>query len=157
MAQETDHETDKERIDREVLELLNELRVTLPGVQVLFAFLLILPFQPAFSEVTDLERAVYFVAVLATTAATTLLIAPASYHRLRFRERDKERMLRISNRLAIGGMVCLALAVSAAVFLITEVVVGDAMAVLVAGVVAFGLTIFWFAIPLYAKVRDDAS
>ena len=143
-------------MDREVLELLNELRVTLPGVQVLFAFLLILPFQQGFAEITDLERGVYFIAVLATTVATTLLIAPASYHRLRFRERDKERMLRISNRLAIAGMACLAVAVTAAVFLITELVFGDAAAVAVAVAVGLLLVTFWFAIPLYPKVRDQS-
>lgn len=148
-------ETEKERIDREVIELLNELRVTLPGVQVLFAFLLILPFQPGFADVTDLERAVYFVAFLATTAATILLITPASYHRLRFRAGDKLRMLHVSNRLVIAGMLCLAVAITAAVFLIAEVVIGDLGAVVVAAATAVGLAVCWYAIPLYGKVRNS--
>ncbi|HWH24213.1 MAG TPA: DUF6328 family protein [Candidatus Limnocylindria bacterium] len=147
-------ETEKERIDREVIELLNELRVTLPGVQVLFAFLLILPFQPGFDGVTDLERAVYYVAFLATSAATILLIAPASYHRLRFRAGDKLRMLLVSNRLVIGGMICLAIAVCASVFLIAEVILGDLGGAATAAAVALAIVIFWYVIPLLGKLRD---
>ena len=148
-------ETQKERIDREIIELLNELRVTLPGVQVMFAFLLILPFQPAFGELSGFELAIYLVAFLATTAATILLITPASFHRLRFRARDKERMLRISNRLAIAGILCLAVAITAAVYLVTEVLFGDLIAVAVAVAVAGSAALFWFAVPLYGKIDDD--
>ena len=147
-------ETEKERIDREVIELLNELRVTLPGVQVLFAFLLILPFQQGFDQVTDLERLVYLAAVVTTMAATICLIAPASYHRLRFRERDKKRMLFVSNRLAIVGMVFLALALVASLFLIAEVVVGATWAGVLAAIAGIGVVGLWFALPIYNKVRD---
>src|SRR6188472_3967313 len=101
-------ETEKERIDREVIELLNELRVTLPGVQVLFGFL---PIQQRFTDLNQPERTIYIVAVVATVAALICLIAPASYHRLRFRATDKQRMLFISNRLAIAGIVFLAIAI----------------------------------------------
>jgi hypothetical protein len=149
-------ETEKERIDREVIELLNELRVTLPGVQVLFAFLLILPFQPGFGDMTDFERTVFMVAFLATTAATILLITPASYHRLRFRAGDKLRMLMVSNRLVILGMLCLAVAVTAAVYLIAEVIVGDMGGLAIAVAAAVGLAVCWYAIPLYGKLRDDS-
>ena len=148
-------ESKKERIDREVIELLNELRVTLPGVQVLFAFLLVVPFQQGFQQVTDLERFVFLLSFLATTLATVLLIAPASYHRLRFREGDKERMLLFSNRLVIAGLVTLVVAMTSAVFLITEVVFGDLVAAFVAAVGALVFAVFWFGIPLYAKARDD--
>lgn len=148
-------ETEKERIDREIIELLNELRVTLPGVQVLFAFLLILPFQPGFADLTGLERTIYFVAFLATTVATILLITPASYHRLRFRAGDKLRMLMISNRLVIAGLVCLAIAITSAVFLIAEVLVGDLGAMAVAAAVAIGLAVFWYVLPLTGKLRDN--
>jgi Kef-type K+ transport system membrane component KefB len=146
-------ETEKERIDREVIELLNELRVTLPGVQVLFAFLLILPFQPGFAEMTGLERTVYMVSFLTTTASTILLMTPASYHRLRFRAGDKLRMLMVSNRLVIVGMLCLAVAVTSAVFLIAEVLVGDAGALGIAAAAALAFGVFWYAIPLYGKLR----
>jgi amino acid transporter len=147
-------ETEKERIDREVIELLNELRVTLPGVQVLFAFLLILPFQPGFADMSDFERTVYMVAFLAATAAMILLITPASYHRLRFRARDKVRLLKVSNRAAIAGILCLAVSVAAAVFLVAEVVVGDVGAVVIAAAAVVGFGVFWYGLPLYGKLRE---
>jgi Family of unknown function (DUF6328) len=150
-------ETEKERIDREVIELLNELRVTLPGVQVLFAFLLIVPFQQGFSRVTDAERAVYVLAVLATTAALICLIAPASYHRLRFRAADKKRLLFISNRLAIAGVFFLAIAVVSALFLIAQVVVGAPWSVVIAVAGGLALITFWFGLPLYGRWRAGGS
>ena len=150
-------ETEEERIDREIIELLNELRVTLPGVQVLFAFLLILPFQAGFADVTEIERVVYLVAFLATTAATILLIAPATYHRIQFRERDKLRMLLISNRLVIAGSLCLGLAITSAVFLITEVLLGDVLAWAVALVTAIALLLFWYGLPLSSRLRRRSA
>ena len=147
-------ETEKERVDREVIELLNELRVTLPGVQVLFGFLLILPFQQRFTILDDTEKAVYFLAVLATISALICLIAPASYHRLRFRATDKQRMLFISNRLAIAGIVFLAIATVTGLFLIAEVVIGEAWAALLAGGAGAGLVLLWFVLPLFNKFRS---
>jgi hypothetical protein len=146
-------ETEKERIDREVMELLNELRVTLPGVQVLFAFLLILPFQAGFAEVTDIERAVYLVAFIATTAATIILIAPATYHRIQFRAGDKLRMLLVSNRLVIAGTLCLGVAITAAAFLVSEVLLGDVAGWVVAFAVALGAVLFWYGLPLSSRLR----
>jgi len=146
-------ETEKERIDREVIELLNELRVTLPGVQVLFAFLLILPFQQGFNRISDPERLVYLAAVLATTAALIFLIAPASYHRIRFRAKDKKRMLFVSNRLAIAGVFSLALSIVASLYLIGAVVFGSTLAAVIAALAGVGLAVFWFGLPLYAKSR----
>jgi len=146
-------ESEKERVDREVIELLNELRVTLPGVQVLFGFLLILPFQQRFNILNDPERVVYFLAVLATVAALICLIAPASYHRLRFRATDKQRMLFISNRLAIAGIVFLAIAIVTGLFLIAEVVIGEAWAAVMAAAAGIGLVVLWFVLPLINKYR----
>src|SRR3954471_7210178 len=91
-------ETRKERIDRELIELLNELRVALPGVQFLFAFLLIVPFQQTINKVTDFQRGIYFVALAAAAVATTLLIAPAAQHRVLFRQYDKENLLKRGSR-----------------------------------------------------------
>ena len=99
----TDEE--KARIDRELMELLNEIRVALPGVQVLFAFLLILPFQQRFDQTSDIDRAVYTLALLSSATAAALLIAPSAYHRLNFRRRNKERMLFDANRLLLAGML----------------------------------------------------
>jgi hypothetical protein len=152
-----DREDQKERIDRELLELLNELRVALPGVQVLFAFLLILPFNQGFSKIDRVERAVYFGAFIAAALATALLIAPSSYHRLRFREHDKERMLFTSNRLAISGTVLVALAISGVVFLITDVLFQETAGALVAGAVAAWFGWFWYGLPLLRKARGEPS
>lgn len=150
-------ETEKERIDREIIELLNELRVTLPGVQVLFAFLLILPFQAGFAEVTDIERGVYLVAFIATTIATILLIAPATYHRIQFRAGDKLRMLFIANRLVLAGTLCLGVAVTAAVFLIGEVLLGDVAGWALALAVGVGLLATWYGLPLSSRLRGGGG
>src|SRR4029077_6234371 len=100
----SDEESKKERVDRELIELLNELRVALPGVQVLFAFMLVVPFNQRFTELTTAERCFYYAAFVSAALGVALLIAPSSYHRLRFRQGDKERMLFTSNRLMVAGM-----------------------------------------------------
>jgi hypothetical protein len=147
-------ESEKERIDRELIELLNELRVVLPGVQVLFAFLLILPFQQGFPTLDDLERSLYFLAFLATTAASGLLIAPSTYHRIRFREGDKAAMLATSNRLLIGGTVFIAIAIATVAFLVTEIMFGDLVGAAVAAFVAGWLGWFWYGLPLSRRAAD---
>src|SRR5919202_1474373 len=110
----------KERLDRELIELLNELRVALPGVQVLFAFLLSVPFSQGFAKVTALQRGVFFASFICTAVASAFLIAPSAYHRLRWRAKDKERMLVTSNRFAVTGMAFLALAISGVVYVVTD-------------------------------------
>src|ERR1700751_1579847 len=106
-------ESGEERRNRELIELLNELRVALPGVQVLFAFLLAVPFANGFPKLGELYRHVFFVAFIATALSTVCLIAPSSYHRLRWRDHDKERMLVVSNWLTIAGLALLAVAITA--------------------------------------------
>lgn len=150
-------ETEKERVDRELIELLNELRVVLPGVQVLFAFLLVLPFQQAFAAVTPLERGLYFVAFAATAAASVVLIAPSTYHRIRFRDGDKERMLRTSNVLLLAGTALLGLAIATVTFLIADVLFGDAVGAIAAAVAAAVVVWFWFGLPLSRKAQDAGS
>ena len=145
-------ENKKERVDRELIELLNELRVALPGVQVLFAFLLTVPFAQRFEQVSDLQRAVYFVALLGTAVASILFITPTSYHRLSWRDPDKERMLFTANRLAIAGTVFLAVAMAAVVFLIADVMYGGWQASVTAGGVAGLLAWFWYGLPLSRRV-----
>ena len=107
-------ESKQERLDRELIEFLNEVRVALPGVQVLFAFLLIVPFSNGYGNMTDLQKDVYFVTFLLTAGASAFLIAPSAQHRLRWREHDKERLLIVANRQAIAGAALLALAMSGA-------------------------------------------
>ena len=148
-------ESPKERVDRELIELLNGLRVILPGVQVLLAFLLTVPFSQGFARASSTERIVYFATVLLTVAATGALTMPAAYHRIRFRQGDKEQMLRISNTFAIVGLVLLTFAMASVVFLITNVLYGMGAAIPVALVVLGVLGFSWFAVPLFRKVEDD--
>jgi len=147
-------ESPKERVDRELIELLNGLRVILPGVQVLLAFLLTVPFSSGFPRATSIEKVLYFVAVLLTVGAIAALTMPAAYHRIRFREGDKERMLEISNVFAITGLGLLALAMATVVFLVTDVLFGTTVAAPVAVVVMAVLAGVWFVIPLWRKVTD---
>jgi amino acid transporter len=140
-------EEKRKKLDRELIEVLNELRVALPGVQVLFAFLLVAPFSSRF-DVTGAQEAAYMIALAATVVATAFLIAPSAYHRLRWRERDKERMLRISNRLAIAGVGAIAVAMSASVYLVTDVLFSVTVAWLATASCAALLVLSWFALPL---------
>jgi predicted neutral ceramidase superfamily lipid hydrolase len=147
-------EDKKERVDRELIELLNELRVALPGVQVLFAFLLTVPFQGRFQAITGLQRDVYIVSFLCAALATALLIAPSSYHRLRFRHRDKERLLFTSNRLVIAGMAFVALAMTGVVFVVTDIIFGVPVAsAITAGTTAWFVW-FWYGLPLSRWLQD---
>ncbi|MDQ3953431.1 MAG: DUF6328 family protein [Actinomycetota bacterium] len=139
--------------DRELIELLNELRVALPGVQVMFAFLLVVPFSQGFAQVSSTQKGVYFAAFLCTTVATLLLIAPSTYHRIRWRQHDKERMLSTSNRIVIAGMVFLALAMCCVVYFITSFLYSDAAAV-TTGLAAGAFAFFWFGLPLYRQQQD---
>ena len=118
-------ETEDERLDRNLCELLQELRVALPGVQVLFAFLLAVPFQQHFTAITPFEKKVYFATLLCTAVSAALLIAPSAYHRLTFRYQQKEHLVVLANRFAIAGLGFLALAMTGAMMLITDVLFGD--------------------------------
>ena len=141
-------------LDRELIELLNELRVTLPGVQVLFAFLLIAPFSQRFTEVNDLQKYAYVVALTFAALGSALLIAPTPYHRIRFRDRDKEVLLRTANRLALAGTVCLAIGISSALFFVTDVLFHSPVPELITAVVALTIVTFWYALPLARELRE---
>jgi hypothetical protein len=151
----SDRETRKERIDRELIELLNELRVALPGVQFLFAFLLIVPFQQKSDQVTDFQRGVYYVALAAAALATALLIAPAAQHRILFRQQDKENLLRRSNRSALAGLLALGLAICSAVLLVVDVLFSATLAWVTAGALALLLTWWWLAVPLWMRAHHE--
>ena len=150
-----DDEKPEERQNRELIELLNELRVALPGVQVLFAFLLTVPFSNRFLALTGTQRAIYFATFVGTTISTGLFMAPTAYHRIRFRQGDKERMLRTSNRFAIVGIAILALSVTSAVVLTTDLMFGLGTATVVGLGVLLFLVWVWFAIPLARRIRDE--
>jgi predicted membrane channel-forming protein YqfA (hemolysin III family) len=147
-------ESRDERLDRELIELLNELRVVLPGVQVLFAFLLTVPFTNTFSSITNQQRQVFFAVFLLTAASTALLIAPSAYHRLRWRQHDKEQMLTTANRLSIGGMVFLTLALVGATFLVADLIFHTTAAALVTAAVAGFFAWFWWGLPLWRRLQD---
>ena len=150
-----EEETPKERADRELIELLNELRVVLPGVTVLFAFLLAVPFAKGWPKVTPFERDVFLLAFLATGVSVAFLTAPSSYHRLRFRAGDKERMVRVGNRLAIAGITAFAVALAAVVLLVFDYVAsrGAAIAVTIAFTVL--VVVLWYGLPLHGRLRED--
>jgi hypothetical protein len=148
-----DGETRHERINRELIELLNELRVALPGVQFLFAFLLIVPFQQTIDRTTDFQRDVHYVSLLSAAVATALLIAPAAQHRVLFRQQDKEGLLRRSNRLAFGGLMALALAICSALLLVVDVLFSRTQAWLTSGVVAALLLWWWVLVPYWQRAR----
>ena len=142
--------------DRELIELLNELRVVLPGIQVMFAFLLIVPFSQGFLRVTELQTNVYFLSFLCTAAATAFLIAPTTYHRVRWREGDKEHMLKVSNRYAIVGTVFLSLGMTGVVFLITDFLYDGGLAIFATAWAAGMFTFLWFGIPILRGIREKS-
>jgi hypothetical protein len=141
-------ETEKERLDRNLQELLGELRVALPGVQVLFAFLLVVPFQQSFANITNFQRTTYFVTLLLATAASACLIAPTAHHRIEFRAQDKKRIVFHATRLSIAGLVLLASAMTGAVMLITDLLYKETTVTIVAAAVGLTFAVLWFAWPV---------
>ena len=152
-----DDETPKERADRELIELLNELRVVLPGVTVLFAFLLAVPFAKGWTRVTSFQRDVFVVAFLSTAVSVALLTAPSSYHRLRFRHGNKERMVKIGNRLSIAGIAASAVSLEAVVVLVMDFVVSRGAAVAAAVVLFAVVALLWYGLPLLGALRDRSA
>ena len=148
-------EDNKERIDRELIELLNELRVALPGVQVLFAFLLVLPFQQGFGDISDADRGVYIAALIASALAAALLIAPSMYHRLNFRREVKEQMIFDSNKLLVGGVLLLAIGVACSIFLVVDVVYGVSAAIVATAATALVYGLVWLALPLARRGEPE--
>jgi amino acid transporter len=146
-------ESPKQRVDRELIELLNEIRIALPGVQVLFAFLLVVPFQQGFSQVTDTTRYVYFAGLASSAIAILFFIAPATYHRLNLRRgvAEKEEMLFKSSRLVLIGTAFLGLGIVCSLFVIADVLFGDAVAWTMAIVVAVAIVLLWYGLPLLSR------
>jgi hypothetical protein len=152
-----DDETPKERADRELIELLNELRVVLPGVTVLLGFLLAVPFAKGWTRVTSFQRDVFVVAFLSTAVSIALLTAPSSYHRLRFRHGNKERMVRIGNRLSIAGILASAVSLEAVVVLVMDTVVSREAAFAAAAGLFVVVASLWYGLPLLAALRDRSA
>ncbi|MGV1049081.1 MAG: DUF6328 family protein [Solirubrobacterales bacterium] len=146
-------ETEEERLDRNLGELLQELRIALPGVQVLFAFLLAVPFQQNFTKISEFEKKVYFATLLLTALSAALLIAPSAYHRITFRYQQKHRLVFISNRLAIAGLGALALAMTCAIMLITDVLFGTVATVVTTGFALAVFVVLWGLLPLRRRFK----
>jgi len=139
---------DGSRLDRELDELLSELRVALPGVQILFAFLLTVPFATGFADVTDLQKGMFFAAFATAAVSFVLLLAPTALHRLEWRQFDKERLLRTSTRLTIAGLAFLSLAMAAATFVVTDVLFSTEWAIATSAALTVCIALAWFALPL---------
>ncbi|MDQ3065696.1 MAG: DUF6328 family protein [Actinomycetota bacterium] len=146
-------ENREERVNRELIELLNEVRVALPGVQVLFAFLLAVPFAQRFEDVTNLQRDAYLVALIGTMLGSLFLIAPTAHHRIRFRDPDKESVLMLANAFTIVGTVFLALSMTAVVFLVTDLLFKGLFTAVVTSVTAALFTVVWFVLPLVQRTN----
>jgi hypothetical protein len=146
------NETEKERLDRNLNELLGELRIALPGVQVLFAFLLAVPFNQRFAQTTSFEQGVYFVTLLGTAVAAALLIAPSAMHRIEFRADDKHFVVFTANRLAIAGFAALGVAMTAAVLLVTHFVYSNTLAIVTTAIAGALFFFLWYVLPL-ARLR----
>ena len=154
---ERSDETEGERLNRELDQLLQELRVAMPGVQVLFAFLLAVPFQQRFAQVSEFQRDVYFGTLLASAVASALFIAPTAYHRMMFRGRDKPRLVRISSHLAIAGLAALAVAMNGAILLVTDFIFEGSV---VPVTVVLTVTMFvglWFVLGLVRRASNDRT
>jgi Family of unknown function (DUF6328) len=141
-------ESEKERLDRNLEELLGELRVALPGVQVLFAFLLVVPFNQRFADITSFQETVYLVTLLSATAACACLIAPTAHHRIEFRAQDKRRIVFGATRLAIVGLTLLAFAMTCAVTFVTDFLYGPTTVTIVAVGSALLFAFLWYVIPI---------
>ena len=147
------YETEKERLDRNLMELLGELRVALPGVQVLFAFLLAVPFQARFADVTDFQRNVYFATLCFALVASACLISPTAFHRITFRHQQKRVMLPLANRLAIVGLAALALAMTGVMLLIADFIFGTTAAIVVTVLAVVLLGLLWGVLPMRHRRR----
>jgi uncharacterized protein DUF6328 len=141
-------ETEEERLDRNLTELLNELRVALPGVQVLFAFLLGVPFTQRFAELAGYQQDIYFGTLVCAAAATAFLIAPSAHHRIEFRLQDKRYIVFLANKLAIVGLAFLALAMTGVVLLVTDFIFGTVATAIATTATALVFAVLWYVLPL---------
>jgi len=150
-------ESEKERLDRNFQELLQGLRVALPGVQVLFAFLLILPFQQGYVDTSALQEKIYFATLLCTAIASACLIAPPVRHRLLFRQGVKDWILFNSNRVVTVGFVFLAIAITGVILLIGDFIYNNTVTAIATGAIVVALAWLWFVSPLLERRREGAD
>ena len=147
-------ETPEERLDRNLEELLGELRVILPGVQVLFAFLLVVPFNQRFADVSNFQQWLYLGTLLCAAMASACFIAPSLHHRITFRTQDKEYLVTRANRLTIVGGVFLAVAMTGAIWLVTGFLYGDGITTVAVVTVAVAFAIVWYVVPILRLLKQ---
>jgi Family of unknown function (DUF6328) len=147
-------ESTEEALDRNTIELLNELRVAGTGIQVLFAFLLIVPFNTGWKRLSSFDRTVYYVTLVCIALSATVLLAPSIHHRLLFRHREKRYLIVIGNRFAIIAMAFLGVGLTGIMVLISDVVINGVAAALAGGLTAAVVTLLWFAIPLNRRREE---
>jgi hypothetical protein len=150
-------ESEAERLDRNYGELLQELRVTQTGVQILFAFLLTLAFTQRFEQIDSFQRATYVIALLFSAGAASLFIAPVALHRFVFRQNQKDTLVFTTNRMALGGLAFLLAAMVGAVLLILDVTLGRTPALWFSGLVAAWFLLLWVVLPLVSRTRESES
>jgi hypothetical protein len=153
----SDGESTGERLDRELMELLQGLRVVMPGVQVLLAFLLTAPFQQRFAQLPGSLRNAYFAAIACATLATVFLIAPSTHHRLLFRAREKEWLLRVGNQMALWGTVFLGASIVLALFVVTNVLFTSEQALLATAAAVAIFAGLWYVLPLTRRSSASSS
>jgi Family of unknown function (DUF6328) len=152
-----DRSKEERKRDRQMMELLNELRVALPGVQILFAFLLTVPFSARYGDLSFFQRDVYYGTLICTALSTACLIAPSSAHRLRFHQSERAWIIESANTLSIAGLVFLSLAIVGAVLLITDMMFDGARVIVYSGAVCLVVVSLWFLRPLLRHVRGLSS
>jgi hypothetical protein len=145
-------EEEQERLNRQMMELLNELRVAMPGVQILFGFLLTVPFQQRFSQVTDFQQTVYFVTLVMAAVAAAFLIAPSAYHRVMFEQEDKPNIIRIGTGELLAGLAALAVAMNGAVLLVTDFLFSAGTVTVTVVLLASLYFTLWFGFGLVRRV-----
>ncbi len=155
-ASDDSRREDERKLDRQMIELLNELRVALPGVQILFAFLLTVPFSQRFGDLTPFQIDVYYVTLMATLLSTACFITPSASHRLRFHQNDRPWIVESANVMTIAGLIFLAIALSSSVLLITDVLFGGARVWIYTGGVAIVIVGLWFVRPLLRYARHPS-
>lgn len=148
-------ESEAERLDRNLSELLQELRVVLPGVQVLFAFLLAVPFQQRFAEVSQFQKWLYFATLMLTALSAALLMSPTAYHRMNFRMQQKDELVQVANKLAIAGLGCLALAMTGAIMLVTDLLFGTVATAIASSGALLAFALLWYALPLQRRFSQE--
>jgi membrane-bound acyltransferase YfiQ involved in biofilm formation len=146
-------EEEQERLNRQMMELLNELRVAMPGVQVLFGFLLTVPFQQGWRRVTEFQENVYFVTLIAAAVATAFLIAPSAYHRVTFQQREKPNIVQVGTVQMIVGLVALGIAMNGAVMLVTDVLFDSGTTTVTVAVLATLYATLWFGLGAMRRLQ----